>query len=474
MFRRVLYLKTLRFLFGFSESVSRRQYVVAGLSLALLKYALDFTAVYVTTKELWSPLVFLSPLLTVRVEAAGQMAPAALLWVMAAYSLPFAWIGLSMSVRRAADAGRSPWLGVLFLLPVINLLMILGLSLSPTRGQWRHQTGEIVPLDLRNAALGIVPGLLLALVMVVLSVFVLGSYGWTLFFATPFAVGVVAGFLTNRTSMRRVSATVFTSSVTMVLIGMTLVLLALEGIVCVLMAAPLAIVLAMMGGLVGRAMANARRYHRSNPAAISVILLSLPLFAAAETFSTDSPVYEVASSVVVDADAMVVWEKVLSFSELPEPSPWVKRTGVAYPTRAELVGEGVGAVRYCEFSTGPFVEPITVWEPGRRLAFDVESQPAPMKEWSPYRHVHPPHLDGYLRSLRGEFRLVDLGDGRTRLEGSTWYEIDMSPRAYWSLYSSAIIQSIHMRVLHHVKAEAEEAARQHARGQEFHPGYEHL
>jgi hypothetical protein len=35
-------------------------------------------------------------------------------------------------------------------------------------------------------------------------------------------------------------------------------------------------------------------------------------------------------------------------------------------------------VRYCVFSTGPFVEPITVWEPGRRLGFDVAQQPPPM------------------------------------------------------------------------------------------------
>ena len=115
----------------------------------------------------------------------------------------------------------------------------------------------------------------------------------------------------------------------------------------------------------------------------------------------------------------------------------------------------MGAVRRCEFSTGAFVEPVNVWEPPRRLAFDVESQPPPMHELSPYRHVHPPHLDGYLRCQRGEFRLVALPGGRTRLEGSTWYEFEMYPQDYWTMWSDACIHRIHQRVLPHIKSLSE-------------------
>lgn len=123
--------------------------------------------------------------------------------------------------------------------------------------------------------------------------------------------------------------------------------------------------------------------------------------------------------------------------------------------RATIDGTGVGAVRRCEFSTGAFIEPITAWEPGRRLAFDVAAQPPPMHELSPYRHIHPPHLDGYLRCRRGEFRLVPLDGGRTRLEGSTWYEYEIYPQCYWTLWQDALIQRIHRRVLDHIRRESE-------------------
>src|SRR4029453_3322215 len=117
------------------------------------------------------------------------------------------------------------------------------------------------------------------------------------------------------------------------------------------------------------------------------------------------------------------------FSDIAEPRDWFFRAGVAYPIRARIDGAGPGAVRYCVFSTGSFVEPITHWKPAHRLAFDVVESPAPMRELSPYRDLSPRHLHGYLRSKRGEFRFVDLRDGRTRLEGSTWFEIDMAPEA---------------------------------------------
>lgn len=47
--------------------------------------------------------------------------------------------------------------------------------------------------------------------------------------------------------------------------------------------------------------------------------------------------------------------------------------------------------------------------------------------------------------------MVPLPHERTRLEGSTWYTLDMSPAPYRSLWSDALIHQIHARVLEHVK-----------------------
>ena len=78
-----------------------------------------------------------------------------------------------------------------------------------------------------------------------------------------------------------------------------------------------------------------------------------------------------------------------------------------------------------------------------------------MEELSPYEKVHAPHLDGYFRTTAGEFRLVAVGANRTRLEGSTWYRLDIHPNVYWKLFSDAILHKIHLRVLNHIKTISE-------------------
>ena len=160
--------------------------------------------------------------------------------------------------------------------------------------------------------------------------------------------------------------------------------------------------------------------------------------------------------VAIAAPPDVVWRHVVTFPDVPPPTELLFRAGVAAPTRARIEGSGVGAIRYCDFTTGSFVEPITAWEDNRLLAFDITAQAPPMTEWSPYTNVNPPHLDGYFRATHGEFRLDSLPGGRTRLEGRTTYVVDMFPQPYWTLAAGRIVSGVHERVLRHIAALAEE------------------
>jgi hypothetical protein len=85
----------------------------------------------------------------------------------------------------------------------------------------------------------------------------------------------------------------------------------------------------------------------------------------------------------------------------------------------------------------------------------IVRQAPPMREWSPYRDISPPHLDGYFRATHGEFRLVPLPGGNTRLEGRTRYEVEMWPPEYWAVAAGEIVSAIHLRVLRHIKQLAE-------------------
>lgn len=285
------------------------------------------------------------------------------------------------------------------------------------------------------------------------------SYGTMLFVASPMLGGALAVSIHGR-DRKLTGFDVFGVTTLFVLvIAAALLLLAADGLMCIAMALPLAVPMAWIGG----AMANwalesrRRRERESRSTAHSLVLLPLLwLGMAVEPALLPEPELQpVSSSVVIAADADTVWDELLGFSQITAPRSWVFSLGIASPESAWLDGEGVGAVRHCVFTTGEFVEPVTRWDPGRELAFDVLEQPAPMVETSIYPDLDPPHLHDFFLSERGRFLIEPLGDGRVRLTGTTWYRQRMWPQFYWNGIADHLIHTIHERVLQHIQQEAE-------------------
>jgi uncharacterized membrane protein YhaH (DUF805 family) len=435
--------------FSLSRPVDRKFYAASGFGLIVAKYAIDSALVFAATGAAWTPLGYIHPSLGMRQSALGAPFPTWLFWAIVAWTLPFYWIGASMTMRRAQDAGLGAGWGLLFFMPIVNYLFMLVLCALPSRPA--APAAESVPAGSGGALRGAAGGALVGILMMALSVLLLRGYGASLFLGTPFVMGFVAGFLANRDTPRTPTATLGVAYLAILVVAGAIALGALEGLICMLMALPLALAAASVGALIGRQVALG---HRETPA-VAMLLVALPLLTGFESLDLRGPLREVATAVEIAAPPEAVWPNVVAFSELAPPSELVFSLGIAYPIRARISGHGPGAVRTCEFSTGAFVEPITVWDEPRRLAFSVASQPPPMQEWSPYRHVAPPHLVNGLVSERGEFRLVPLAGSRTRLEGSTWYRQNLFPQLYWTRWSDALIHAIHRRVLEHIQREVE-------------------
>lgn len=305
---------------------------------------------------------------------------------------------------------------------------------------------------------GVLGSMLTGIISIALSTLVFESYGLVLFLCTPFIMGAVAP-LASGTKKRLTAAQSILAGLTgMALCGIALVLVALEGLLCLAMASPIAAALSITGSMAGIWAQSFLDRKRSRTVLMLLFLLP-PSFLNIEPSTGEewSPeIHPLTTSVQIAAPPEIVWQHVIAFSEMKAPSELLFKAGIAYPIRARIEGHGPGAIRYCDFSTGSFVEPIEIWEQNKLLAFSVRAQPVPMHEISPYEKIDPAHLHGYFVSVKGQFRLRETSDGGTLLEGTTWYYQKLRPEFYWNLWSDYIVHSIHQRVLNHIQEQAEQ------------------
>jgi hypothetical protein len=445
-----------------AKPISRSTYITAGVSLMLLKYAIDAAVIGAVGGVWWTPFDYLMPLISFNSPKLAALPQWLRIWLLV-WALPFIWVGVFLSVRRAMDARISPGVVILFFIPGFNYVLMAALATVPSRepdeapsilerfpeGR-EEESSRGLPTDGQLAiGAGAVAGLCAAAIGVVL----LRSYGGSVFLGAPFAVGLISALVLNRRGRRTQSQAVVVGQLALLSAAGVVLLFAIEGAICLMMAVPVASPVTVIGSLVGHLLARGRGPSAFQHVAVLAGVLTLGTVADAAMPAPSEQM--VLTAIEINAPPSTVWRHVTSFSDIAAAPAWYFRTGLAYPLRARIEGQGVGAVRHCEFSTGAFVEPITVWDEPRRLGFGVVSQPAPLVEWSPYTSVYAPHLDGFFKTSRGEFRLIDLGNGRTRLEGRTWYALDMQPAMYWGMVADTILHAIHKRVLEHIRAEAE-------------------
>lgn len=311
---------------------------------------------------------------------------------------------------------------------------------------------SILPQELsKRKWYAVIITLLICIPLTIWSIYGVGEYGIALFILIPFLMGmcstIIYGYGKEITSKQARGI----GFLTLLIFACGLIVFAIEGLICIGMAAPFAILLTWIGTLIGFTIINKRPNQALN--SILLLIVMIPLGAFKESLRTP-PVKPVITKSIIKATPETVWKNVIAFPEINKPKDLLFKIGISYPIKSKIEGYGVGAIRYCQFNTGDFIEPITKWEENKILAFDVVEQPEPLKEIS-FWDVNSPHLHDYFVSKKGQFKITDLGNGTVELEGTTWYYHNIKPDFYWRLWSDMIIHKIHERVLNHIKEECE-------------------
>jgi len=284
-----------------------------------------------------------------------------------------------------------------------------------------------------------------------------GYFGWAVFIALPFAIGVSGGVAVRRAGGGLGQA----AGAASILIGAVLLLLcgaAMEGIVCVVMAAPIGGLLALLGAAVGFTLTRAPAHDGRLQSAAWLAVVAM---VAVEGWHPPAPLEaSTTTEIIIEAPVERVWAELHDIRDLPAPDDFLFRFGVAHPVGSVTSGRGVGAERLCKLSTGDMPEIITVWKPAEELRFQVLATPPSMRELGFFgRTIDAEHLHSAYASLEGGFKLEALPGGRTRLTGDSRYLLNLAPAPYWNLWTEDIVHRVHRRVMEHVKSRAESRPR---------------
>ena len=386
-------------------------------------------------------------------------------WIRWVSLIPFLWVGACLALGRLQDARIPRRWALLFWIPGIRALFLLILAILPSGNATSSPESKIegshsfwdrwLPSSRWGCALAsaIYAGAA-GVGLTVLSTQWVGEYGWALFVVMPFALGAISTWLHLRRHPATLKEAQRVSYLAVLCVGGLLFGLALEGLVCLVMATPIALLLAAMGGSVVWQIHRAHS-NKSNAPLMGVVVLSLPaLFAGEPLGRPEAPTFTVQSEVFVAAAPDRLWPLVVDVAGIPPDKRLWSRLGMATFRRAWTEGQGVGAIRYCEFDTGVAREPVEVWDPPRRLQLRVETTPTPLKELSIHEHIHAPHLKGFYEVQSAEFRLEPVPGG-TRLMGTTRYRHGLWPAEYWAWWCGHVVSDLQLRVLNHAKHQAE-------------------
>lgn len=279
--------------------------------------------------------------------------------------------------------------------------------------------------------------------------------GWSILFVLPYAMGGLAELaFTSQAKPEAGSglAAMFTLLLVLVAGGIFLH----EGVMCILMLAPLWLLAALLGSA---SVSYFRKAFAERNRTNAVVLAMLP-FAALMVDARLPPQpdpFTVTRSVTIAATPEAIWPYLLQLDALnTNEGIWnvtQDMLGIPRPTSAIVTGHGVGAVRAARWGDDiRFEEHITTWRENAHLGWTFAFPDDSISRYTD-PHIHP---DGVtLKIATGSYRLTSLAGGLTELRLETDYIARTPFNLYAAMWGELVLGDIQTNILAVVKARVE-------------------
>jgi len=228
----------------------------------------------------------------------------------------------------------------------------------------------------------------------------------------PISIGILVGFLATRQTPENILKSSCLSSLSVILFVFSAGAILREGVICIVMAIPIFLVLAVMGGILGALMSNFGGSHSSKLLSVTIVLPFL--FAPLERKLSDVTAYQtITQTIYITAPPEIVWHHInfplnIRPSELQNGLAY--HIGAPYPIEARTLEGRVGGLRKLRWQRGvEFEAIISTWELNKHIAWNYKFGSKSFPSGSLDEHIV---IGGHYFNLESTaYTLTPIGNG---------------------------------------------------------------
>jgi hypothetical protein len=274
-------------------------------------------------------------------------------------------------------------------------------------------------------------------------------------YTLPCSLGALVCFLGYKLDKPGAFWVYFAPPVSMLLLVIGSWLFHMEALLCAVVAAPILMVMAFIGGFIMSLILN-----RSDRGRLSLTLFVLLPYAVApveQMWQTPHETRVMQNAVTIKASAATIWNQIYQVPAIQKkelPSQWIYFIGFPRPIAAVIDKQGVGGSRHATFEREvSFFEVVTVWEPQRKLSFTIKADP----EFVPHTAFDKHIIVGgrFYDVLDGTYEIEPRGDGSCILHLVSTHRLSTRFNWYAGWWSEWVMNQIQGSILEVIRKRCE-------------------
>ena len=275
-------------------------------------------------------------------------------------------------------------------------------------------------------------------------------------FIVPFVIGLITAYHHDKiTSSKKIAMITMPIFSIIGLVGIS-VFFGQEGIICALMALPVFLFMALLGGLIG---VRIFKRNRTDKIYVSLFVFLPFLIAPIENkLGLTDKIFTEHTTIEINSSDKIVWSnitRVKLISETENNNSLFQFMGFPRPLEAELDTIAVGGIRKAIFARGLFfTETVTQMQPNKILAFNVVADPKSIPPKALDEHVM---VGGkYFDVLEGKYEIEKLNETKIKLHLTSQFRLSTRFNFYSGLWSKLIMRDIQKNILEIIKQRSEQ------------------